>query len=73
MEREALLNFFCPFLIFTGSGSLAAMAVFENGYKPGMEVTLVVLFYPASGQIRSSLSVMQFHKMHLSNVMVSHT
>lgn len=30
----------CPGVVTTGSGSLAAMAVFEDKYKPNMEVSL---------------------------------
>lgn len=32
------------YLYFLGSGSLAAMAVFERGFKPNMEVGIMVSF-----------------------------
>jgi len=33
------------FVMITGSGSLAAMAVFEDGFKPNMEVTVNTCIY----------------------------
>lgn len=34
--------FIKSYLYFLGSGSLAAMAVFERGFKPNMEVGIMV-------------------------------
>lgn len=36
--------FIKSYLYFLGSGSLAAMAVFERGFKPNMEVGIMVSF-----------------------------
>lgn len=39
-----------------GSGSLAAMAVFESSWKPNMEVCVPWLPYPANTQFQSRLA-----------------
>ena len=65
--------YYCLYVLFVGSGSLAAMAVFESRYTPNMGVkphTISFHFFHSFSFIRlkkaSNLSVMQLQAVFLT-------